>query len=222
ERLDSNAVVYGLYQIQKPDVNRLIPIKDDILNCVAERQKINDWKKKMRIPGKYEEIEMVVHNVYAFLRNQHFSRDRMVEYYKGDTWEAINNALQGSQAIWLMGVEDETQKISQFVLEDGCTFRTWKKHIEIIEACKQLVNDTINWQYQKNIINEEKRLILLESLKVVDLAEQVFGANHAVSFIQGGKNEEKRLTHHLVIDEGELDFLIKDCTDAGTFARRER
>ncbi|RHZ45883.1 hypothetical protein Glove_645g58 [Diversispora epigaea] len=41
-------------------------------------------------------------------------------------------------------------------------------------------------------------------------------------FTQGGKIEEKRLTHRLVIDEGELDFLIKDCTDVGTFAGREK
>ncbi|CAG8835930.1 7730_t:CDS:2, partial [Gigaspora margarita] len=398
ERLDSNAVVYGLYQIRKPDVNRLMPIKDGTLNCVAERviehfdqakrgygltkirrQKINDWEKKMRIPGarvhdiaelkkilkrpitlldithgiifnskkyrsgKYEEIEIVVHNGHAFSRNQHFPRDQMLEYYKGDTWEAINNALQGPQAIWLMGVGDETQRISQFVLENGRTFRTWKKHKEIIEACKQLVNDAINWQYQENIINEKKRSILLESLKVVDLVEQVFGANHARSrlaneinewypisekinddikqacvehehgqgecapwfnqfghptyhlvqvvvngklpkdditgfaqvksfkfapnihsvipvwygkhfayredlivgeviisltkqtkvwlpnnrdiscaiigkFTQGSKIDEKCLTHRLVTDEVELDFLIKDCTDAGTFA----
>ncbi|CAG8838656.1 17699_t:CDS:10, partial [Gigaspora margarita] len=224
-----------------------------------------------------------------------------------DTWEAINNALQGPQAIWLIGVGDETQRISQFVLEN------------------------------ENIINEKKRLILLESLKVVDLAEQIFGANHAGSrlankinewypisgkinddikraciehehgqeecalwfnrfghpthhlvqvavngkllkdditgfvqapivllqyllgasiledltvgeviisltkqtkvwlpnnrdiscaiigkFIQGSKIDEKRLTHRLVTDEDELDFLIKDCTNAGTFAGREK
>src|SRR5277367_3195959 len=30
-------------------------------------------------------------------------------------------------------------------------------------------------------------------------------------FTQGGKIDEKRLTHRLVIDEGELDFLIQDC-----------
>ncbi|CAG8497133.1 15973_t:CDS:2 [Cetraspora pellucida] len=36
-KLDSNAVVYGLYRIRKPDVNRLIPIKDGALNCVAQR-----------------------------------------------------------------------------------------------------------------------------------------------------------------------------------------
>ncbi|CAG8851861.1 9069_t:CDS:2, partial [Racocetra persica] len=101
-------------------------------------------------PGKYEEIGMVVHNGYAFPRNQHFPRDRIVEYYKGDTWEAISNTFRGPQAIWLMG----------------------KKHTEIIEACKQLVNDIIDWQYQERIINKEKKLILSESLKVVDLAEQ--------------------------------------------------
>ncbi|CAG8856360.1 35155_t:CDS:2, partial [Gigaspora margarita] len=37
-------------------------------------------------------------------------------------------------------------------------------------------------------------------------------------FTQGSKIDEKRLTHRLVTDEGELNFLIKDCTDAGTFA----
>ncbi|RHZ84983.1 hypothetical protein Glove_74g92 [Diversispora epigaea] len=58
----------------------------------------------------------------------------MVEYYKNDTWEAINNTFQSPQAIWLMGVGDGNQTISQFVLEDGCTFRTWKKYIEIIES----------------------------------------------------------------------------------------
>ncbi|KAF0448997.1 hypothetical protein F8M41_002618 [Gigaspora margarita] len=124
------------------------------------QQKINNWEKKMHIPGaqvqdvvelekilkrlitlldithgtifnskkyqsgKYEEIDIVVHNGHAFSRNQHFPRDRMVEYYKSDTWEAINNALQGSQAIWLMEVGSENQRISQFVLEDGHTFRT--------------------------------------------------------------------------------------------------
>ncbi|RHZ51156.1 hypothetical protein Glove_482g26 [Diversispora epigaea] len=414
-RLDSNAVVYELYRIRKPDVNRLMPIKDGALNCVAQRvvehfdqakrrhgltnirrQKIDTWEKKMQIPGarvqdvaelekiikrpitlldithgkifnsgkyrsgKYEEIEMVVHNGHAFPRNQHFPRDRMVEYYK-------NNALQGPQAIWLMGVGDETQRVSQFVLEDSHTFRIWKKHTEIIGACKQLVSDAINWQYQEGVISDEKKSILSESLKVVDLAEQVFGANHAGSrlaneinewhpisekinedikqscvehghggcwnapdyhisdvvcidmkecypasmrgqgectswfnrfghpthylvkvavngelpqeditgfaqvrsfkfasnihpvipvwygkhfacrsgegcaknkewapivllryllevgkFTQGGKIDEKRLTHRLVTDEGELDFLIKDCTDAGTFAGREK
>ncbi|CAG8856193.1 36281_t:CDS:2, partial [Gigaspora margarita] len=40
-----------------------------------------------------------------------------------------------------------------------------------------------------NIINEEKRSILLESLKVVDLVEQVFEANHAGSRLANEINE---------------------------------
>ncbi|CAG8573144.1 12136_t:CDS:2 [Cetraspora pellucida] len=96
--------------------------------------------KKYRF-GKYKEIEMVVHNGHAFSRNHYFLKDRMVEYYKEDTWEAINNALQGPQAIWLMEVGDENQRVSQFVLEDGHAFRTWIKHTDIIKACKKLFED---------------------------------------------------------------------------------
>ncbi|CAG8841798.1 3088_t:CDS:2, partial [Racocetra persica] len=146
-KLDSNTVVYGLYQIRKPDVNRLISMKDGAFNYIAQRKKmcisgarvqdIAELEKILKRPiklldithstifnsekyrsGKYEEIGMVVHNGHAFLRNQHFPRDRMVEYYKGDTWEAISNTLRGPQAIWLMGVRDMSQTISQFVLED--------------------------------------------------------------------------------------------------------
>ncbi|CAG8719202.1 10178_t:CDS:1, partial [Acaulospora morrowiae] len=262
--LDSNAVIYGLYRIRKPDVNRLMPMKDGALNCVAERviehfdqakkkhrlteirrQKINNWEEKMRIPGarvqdvaelekilkrpiklldithgtifnngkyrsgKYEEIGIVVHNGHAFPRNQHFPRDRMVEYYKGDTWEAINNALQGSQAIWLMGIGDENQRVSQFVLEDGRTFRTWIKHTDIIKACKELFEDAVNWQFHENIINEEKKSILLKSLKVVDLAEQVFGANHAGSRLANKINEWRPISEKI------NDVIKQACVEHG-------
>ncbi|CAG8529332.1 122_t:CDS:10, partial [Cetraspora pellucida] len=44
-------------------------------------------------------------------------------------------------------------------------------------------------QYQEGIINKEKKSILSESLKVVDLAEQVFGANHARSRLANEINE---------------------------------
>ncbi len=136
KELDANAVVYGLYQIWKPDSKWLMSMKDGALNCVAQRviehfekakrgyeltnickQKIGIWKKRMRQPGaqvedvaelekilkrriklldithgtifnsekywtgRFEEIEMVVHNSHAFSKNYHFSRDRMVKYY---------------------------------------------------------------------------------------------------------------------------------------------
>src|SRR5271154_5624015 len=69
DELKDNAVVYGLYRIQKPDCNRLMPIKDGTLNCVAQRvvehfekakrgheltsvrkQKIDAWEKRTRQP----------------------------------------------------------------------------------------------------------------------------------------------------------------------------
>jgi len=31
--------------------------------------------------GRFEEIEMVIHNDHAFSRNYHFPRNQMVEYY---------------------------------------------------------------------------------------------------------------------------------------------
>ncbi len=41
-------------------------------------------------------------------------------------------------------------------------------------------------------------------------------------FTQGNKVEEKRLTHQIVIDEGELDFLIQDCIKEGTYAGSDK
>ncbi|GES82001.1 hypothetical protein GLOIN_2v1848952 [Rhizophagus clarus] len=139
--------------------------------------------------GRFEEIEMVVHNGHAFPKNHHLPRDRMVEYYSDNAWNAINKALQGPQAIWLIGLGlregetlEEIQSISQFILEDGRIFRTWMKQTDIIKACKELFKDAVDWQFWKGIINEERKRESLESLKIVELAEQVFGANHA-----GGK-----------------------------------
>ena len=66
---------------------------------------------------------------------------------------AINKALQGPQAIWLIGLGlgegetlEEIQSVSQFVLEDGRTFRTWMKHTDIIKACKELFKNAVDWQ----------------------------------------------------------------------------
>ena len=68
--LTANAVIYGLYKIREPDSNRLMPMKDGALNCVAQRviehfekskrgygltstrkQKIGIWEKRMHQPG---------------------------------------------------------------------------------------------------------------------------------------------------------------------------
>ncbi len=53
------------------------------------------------------------------------------------------------------------------------------KHTDIIKACKELFEDAVDWQLQEGIINEERKWESLESLKIVELTKQVFGANHA-------------------------------------------
>ncbi|CAG8828392.1 4246_t:CDS:2, partial [Racocetra persica] len=156
-KLDSNAVVYGLYRIRKPDVNRLIPMKDGALNCVAQRV-IEHFDNTKRGHGLTEirarvqdvaELEKILNRPIKLLDITHstifnsgkYRSGKYEEIGMGDTWEAISNILRGPQAIWLMGV--------------GIRVKQYP-----------------NWQYQEGIINKEKKSILSESLKVVDLAEQ--------------------------------------------------
>ncbi len=80
----------------KKILKRLITLYD-----ITHRVIFNSGKYQT---DRFEEIEMVVHNGHAFPRNHHFLRDRMVEYYNDNAWMAINKALQGSQAIWLIGL----------------------------------------------------------------------------------------------------------------------
>ncbi|CAG8480295.1 19201_t:CDS:2, partial [Racocetra fulgida] len=342
-----------------PDSNRLMPMKDDALNCVAQRviehfekakrgygltnirkQKISTWEKRMRQPGArvedVVELERILKRPIKLLDITHRTIFNSGKYRTG-RFEEI----------------EIIQSISQFVLEDGRIFRTWMKHTDIIKAYKELFEDAVDWQFQEGIISEEKKQESLESLKIVELAEQVFEANHAGSklaneindwhptpvsvhenikqscvehghegrwnasnyqirdvrfghpthhlvrvavngelpqdditrfaqirsfkfvpnihsaipvwyrkhfacrsgegcgkakgwtpivllrylleagilesitigegkFTQGNKVEEKRLTHRVVIDEGELDFLIQDCIKEGTYAGSDK
>ncbi|CAG8838290.1 2977_t:CDS:2, partial [Racocetra persica] len=65
-------------------------------------------------------------------------------------------------------------------------------------------------------------IVLLQYLLEVGILESVTIGEAIISLTKQTKIDEKRLTHQLVTDKGELDFLIKDCTDAGTFAEREK
>ncbi len=66
------------------------------------------------------------------------------------------------------------------------------KHTDIIKVCKELFKDAVNWQLREGIINEERKRVSLELLKIVELTEQVFGANHA-----GGKLANEINNWHL-------------------------
>ncbi|RGB22148.1 hypothetical protein C1646_776557, partial [Rhizophagus diaphanus] len=176
--LDANAVVYGLYRIWEPDSKRLMPMKDGTLNCVAQRV-IEHFEKAKKGYGftstqDVAELEKILKRPIKLLDITHGT---------------IFNSGKYRTAIWLIELGlgegetlEEIQSISQFVLEDGRTFRTWIKHTDIIKACKELFEDAVDWQFREGIINKERKRKSLESLKIVELAEQVFGANHV-----GGK-----------------------------------
>ncbi|RGB28903.1 hypothetical protein C1646_767229 [Rhizophagus diaphanus] len=155
--LDANAVVYELYQIQKPDSKRLIFIKDGTLNCEKKMRQPDTWVKNVA------ELEKILKRPIKLLDITHGTIFNSGKYQTGRFEEiemkVINKTLQGLQAIWLIGLGleeretlEEIQSISQFVLE----------------------ND--------RIINEERKQKFLELLKIVELTEQVFDANYA-----GGK-----------------------------------
>ena len=117
-----------------------------------------------------------------------------MKYYNNNTQKAINKALQESQAIWLIELElregeilEEIQSIFQFVLEDGCTFRTWIKYIDIIKACKKLFEDAVDWQFQLmkkesrnpqnrlKQLSQQNRYLVLIILKVNLLMRSIIG-----------------------------------------------
>ena len=57
------------------------------------------------------------------------SKSREVRIYEGDVWQAIREATQGEPlAVWLLGGQDRSLIVDQFVLQDGHTFRTREAH----------------------------------------------------------------------------------------------
>ncbi|GES83363.1 hypothetical protein GLOIN_2v1848952 [Rhizophagus clarus] len=160
-QLDANAVVYGEYGLTS-----------------THKQKIGIWKKRMRQPGAWVEDIVELEKILKRLI-------KLLDITHGTIFNSGKYQTE-SQAMWLIGLGlgegetlEEIQSISQFVLEDGRTFRTWMKQTDIIKACKELFEDAVDWQFWEGIINEERKQEFLESLKIVELAEQVFGANHA-------------------------------------------
>ncbi|CAG8502136.1 12372_t:CDS:10 [Cetraspora pellucida] len=217
-KIDKKFLVKEVSKQSEPDVNRLMPIKD----------------------GKYKEIEMVVHNGQAFPRNQHFLRDRIVEYYKGDTWEAINNTLQESLKVVDLA---EQYPISEKINDDikqacvehghGGHWNASNYHInniicinmkECYPASMQGQGECALWF---NRFGHPTYHLVQVAVNGKLLQDDITGFAQINSFKEGCiKNKGWALIvllqYLLETDKGELDFLIKDCTDAGTFAERER
>ncbi|CAG8788924.1 10653_t:CDS:2, partial [Racocetra persica] len=69
----------------------------------------------------------------------------------------------------------------------------------------------------ESVTIEEAIISLTKQTKVWLPKNQDISCAIIEKFTQGNKVEEKRLTHRVVIDEGELDFLIQDCIKEGTY-----
>ena len=232
------AVVYGLYTIRNPDPNNLQPLRDGDFNCVAQRvvehfegalrghgltptrrQKIAGWEERVhdtgatvddvaelekilkrsiiltdiageeifnsgKYQGQHRQVELIVHNGHAWPRDLHFPQAREVNIYEGDVWSAIQEATHDEPtAVWVLGGQEKQLSADQFVLQDGRTFRTQQKHDDIVRACA--------------------------ALGAEDLADRVFGENHAASVVARERNEWKPTPASI------LDDVQKSCVEHG-------
>ena len=120
--------------------------------------------------GKYRsrgaDMELIVHNGHAWLKDLHFPQSREVHFYEGDVWHAIREATYGEPlAVWLLGGHDRQLSVDQFVLQDGRTYRTQEAHERLQAICARLGNP--------------------------ELAERAFGENHAARHMAKEKNAWK-------------------------------
>ena len=83
-------------------------------------------------------VELIVHNGHAWSK---VPQSREAHFYKGDVWHAIREATHSSLlAVWLLGGHDRQLSVDQFVLQDGCTYRTEEAHEKLQAICSRLGN----------------------------------------------------------------------------------
>eukprot|EP00061_Rhincodon_typus_P018951 g48347.t1 len=127
-------------------------------------------------PGESEgrvEIGSKIDELFQFQTREGSSTDdiigllekefRQVHIYEGDGFPDIGEAIQNEPiAVWLLGSQDKQLSVDQFILQDGCTYRTQEAHIKIQAACEVLGDET--------------------------LAQRAFGVNHAASIVARERN----------------------------------
>ena len=92
-----------------------------------------------------------------------FPKSREIHFYKGDVLHAIREATHSLPlAVLLLGGHDRQLSVDQFVLQDGCTYRTQEAHERLPATCARLGN--------------------------AEFAERAFGENHAASIMAKEKN----------------------------------
>ena len=146
-----------------------------ILRDIAGEDIYNSGKYLFGGNGVRGKIELIVHNGHAWSKDLHFSQSREVHIYEGDVWEAIRQAAQNEpKAVWLLGGQDKSLTVDQFVLEDGRTYRTQETHDNLRRACEALGDPA--------------------------LAEKAFSENHAASIMAKEKNRWKPTPASLLDD----------------------
>ena len=118
---------------------------------------------------------IIVHNGHAWSKDLHFPESREVHFYKCYVWHAIREATHSSPlAVWLLGGHDRQLSVDQFVLQDGCTYRTQEAHERLQAICARL--------------------------GIPELSERAFGENHAASIMAKEKNAWKPTPASLIQD----------------------
>ena len=90
------------------------------------------------------------------------SQAREVHLFEGDVWQAVQAATQDEpKAVGVLGGGlGKKLTVDQFVLEDGCTYRTRETHENLLKACRVLVPEDLE-----------------------ALAQRVFSENHEASAV---------------------------------------
>ena len=137
-----------------------------ILRDIAGEDIYNSGKYQFGGNGVRGKVELIVHNGHAWSKDLHFPQNREVHIYQGDVWQAIREATQDEpKAVWLLGGQERSLTVDQFVLQDGSTYRTQEFHDNLRKACEELGDPA--------------------------LADKAFGENHAASIMAKDKNRWK-------------------------------
>ncbi|MEW8688808.1 MAG: hypothetical protein AB2556_23570, partial [Candidatus Thiodiazotropha sp.] len=123
ERGATNADVVQLERILK----RAIILKD------IAGASIHDSGKFQHI--RWKTIELICYHGHGWPKDLHFPQSREVHIYEGYVWQGFREATLGEPiAVWFLSGLDGQQRqfsVDQFVLQDGCTFRTQEAHTRI-------------------------------------------------------------------------------------------
>ena len=146
-----------------------------ILRDIGGEDIYNSRKYQRSGNGVRGKVELIVNNGHAWSKDLHFPQSREVHFYKGDVWHAIREAIHSSPlTVWLLGGHDRQLSVDQFVLQDGCTYRTQEAHERLQATCARLGNP--------------------------EHAERAFGENHAARIMAKEKNAWKPTPASLLQD----------------------